>query len=77
MLTCEKKNKGNGETTDRENASLTTIYHYFISTNTLITNCKLEYRARRSSYNVITHGNHNPNCSWVLFASIVAQGTRL
>lgn len=56
------RNKGNEETTDRDNASLTTIHHYFISTNTVITNCKHDYRAKRSSYNLI-HMKPNPNCS--------------
>ena len=71
-----KGNKDNKETTDKENASLTTMGHYFISIYILITNCNCDYRAKRSSYNVITYGNHKANCSWVLFVAIVALGTR-
>lgn len=69
------RNKSNEETTDREKASLTTICHYFISTNTAITNCKHYYRTKRSSYNVITHRNQT---QIVLgFVASVALGKRL
>lgn len=51
------KNKSNEETTDRKDASLGTIYHYFISTNAVITTCKPDYWAKSSSYNGSTQRN--------------------